>query len=152
MKITLGIIRILGCLYAIRLIISAVAGISQISSLYSGMLSGSYSISPARPAFGLFGPAFSLGVMLLLPWSRIRSSVGWSISFILLLAAAILFFGNLLSPYVNLQFSSVRRAIAFPDLLPYMGFVLLQISAIAALHFQPRPGDLTGTGVRKRLA
>lgn len=133
MKPALTTVRVLGLLAGAWLLYSAVSGTRQLFAVTDDGLAPSY--DPGALAFHFFAPSVWLGVMLLLPWSRIRSRAVWFIAFGLLVAASAAYLWRLLAPYTGVW----RPAVLLDQgilgvLLAMAAFLVVQLVAIAAIR------------------
>src|SRR5688572_19727031 len=83
MRPTLAIIRVLGIMAGVYLVYSAIYGTQQLFA----QVAWSPFFEAGPLSFHYFAPTLFLGIMLLLPWSRLRSPPVWIVAFAILLVA-----------------------------------------------------------------
>lgn len=134
MKPIVPTVRALGLLSGAWLIYSAVDGTRQLFAFAADGLSQSF--DPGAIAFHSFAPSVLLGVMLLLPWSRIRAPAVWFFAFALLVAGSAAYLWRILSP-----FTTVWRPVVLLDqgilgvLLAMTAFLIVQLVTIAFIRY-----------------
>ena len=142
MNFTIRTVRTAGCLAGVWLLVSSVIGARQIFSFYSGNLSSVQLVSPSGMAFHYFGPAILLGVMLLLPWSRIRAMAIWLPSFLILLATGGAYLWRLFLPFIGVWRPSVLLQQGILQILfVSVVFVFIQFTAIVTLRFRANSSE-----------